>query len=136
MELRDDRAWLLRSRFNPHPIAGTLAIADGEITFRIDDDEIAEDSLEWLDERLGIAVRDRLEREGSVVAFSYPLEDCEVSWPITGGGGTMVVVSAERRWVVSCEERSGGSIAGTLAMVWGRRRARDWKRALAETQSA
>lgn len=135
MGIDDDRAWLLRSRFNPHPIAGSLVIAAGEISFRVDDGEIDAESIAWLEARVksdGVAAR--LASGESVLAFSNAIGECEVTWPITGGGGTMVVETPERRWVVSVEGRTCGPFQSAIGLVSARRRAREWKRALAETE--
>jgi hypothetical protein len=132
VEIREDQAWLLRSRFNRFPIAGELALTNGEIKFTLDGD-VQEESLKWLEELLDReGLRKALEAGEEVVAFSYPLDSCEVAWPITGGGATMIVRAPGRRWVVSNDHPSGGAISQTLSLVSGRRKAKEWKKALAE----
>ena len=133
MDLREDQAWLLRSRVNPLPISGALALEDGRLRFTLADDA-GEASLGWLEEELGLeGIRARLLDGETIVAFDHPLADCVVTWPITGGGAVMLVRAPDRKWVVSYDYPSGGRIANTLGMISGRRRAREWKRALAES---
>lgn len=131
MEIREDKAWLLRSRFNPLPIPGALSLSESQISFTLDEAPSG-DSLEWLSQRLP---PERLEAPaepgGKMVAFEYPLSACEVTWPITGGGSTMIVQAPGRRWVISYDEPPGGAIANTLSMISGRRKAREWKKVLA-----
>ena len=133
MDLREDKAWLLQSRINPFPISGALALEGGRISFRLDA-EAAGASLGWLEKELGTdGIAALLGAGESVVAFDYALDDCVVSWPITGGGAMMIVrTPGGRKWVVSYDYPSGGSIHQTMTLFSGRRRAKEWKKALAE----
>lgn len=132
MELREDQAWLFRSRVNPLPVAGSLALEEGRLRFTLDP-EAGEASLGWLEEALGIdAIKERLVAGETIVAFEHPLAECVVTWPITGGGALMLVRAPERKWVVSYEYPAAGRISTPIGLVAGRRRAREWKRALAE----
>jgi hypothetical protein len=54
-----------------------------------------------------------------------------ISWPLTGGA-QMVVEAPERRWIVSHDPPPGGRIGQALNLFSARRKAREWKRALAE----
>lgn len=133
MELREDQAWLLQSRVSPLPIEGALALADGRLRFTLDD-SASEAAVGWLEAALGIdGIKARLQGGETIVAFDHPLADCVVTWPITGGGSLMLIRAPERKWVVSYDYPSGGAISNTLTMISGRRRAREWKKALAES---
>ena len=133
MDIREDKAWLLQSRINPFPVSGALALDGGRISFTLDADA-GEQSLDWLEQELGVEDIGTLLGTGqSVVAFDYALDDCAVSWPITGGGAMMIVrTPGGRKWVVSYDYPSGGSIAQKMSLLTGRSRAREWKKALAE----
>lgn len=133
MELREDQAWLFRSRVTPFPVSGSLTLEDGRLRFTLDQ-EAGEASLGWLEEALGIdAIKERLLDGETIVAFDHPLEDCVVTWPITGGGSQMLVRAPDRKWVVSYDYPAAGRISHPLGMISGRRKARDWKRALADS---
>jgi hypothetical protein len=135
VEIREDKAWLLKSRFNPFPISGALALSSDEISFTLDADA-AEASLGWLEKLLGRGSLDsKIEAGEEVVAFSYPLDGCEVTWPITGGGAMMIVQAPSRRWVVSYDYPSGGAISQTFSLMSGRRKAKEWKKALSEAEA-
>ena len=133
MDLREDKAWLLQSRINPFPISGALALEGGRISFVLDQDA-GDAALGWLEKELeddGLA--ERIRSGDKIVAFDYSLEDCAVSWPITGGGAMMIVrTPGGRKWVVSYDYPSGGSIHQTMSLLTGRSRAKEWKKALAE----
>ena len=133
VNLREDKAWLLQSRINPFPISGALALAGGRISFVLDEDA-GDASLGWLEKELGVEdIVSQLGAGEQVVAFDYSLEDCAISWPITGGGAMMIVrTPGGRKWVVSYDYPSGGSIHQTMSLLTGRRKAKEWKKALAE----
>lgn len=133
MDVREDKAWLLQSRINPFPISGALSLEGGRISFSLDADA-AEAALDWLEKELGADdLKATLAGGEEIVAFDYDLDECAVSWPITGGGAIMhVQAPGGRKWVVSYDYPSGGSIAQTMSMITGRRKAREWKKALAE----
>lgn len=123
MEAREDQAWLHRSRFNPHPVPGILRLAHGELSFSVDDDAPAEDA-EWL--------------EGRAVAFSHPLDDCAITWPVTGGGTMMVIDAPSRKWFISYDRPSSlpaVPLLQTVSMLSGRTLARQWKKALAAAEA-
>ena len=129
MEAREDRAWLLRNRFNPFPISGLLSLAEDVITFRLDDDA-AEATLGWLEDETGLEdIAMRIEAGEEVVAFSLPLADCSVSWPITGGP-MMLIEGPTRKWVISYDHPVGGAVVQTFNLMSGRGKARAWKKAL------
>lgn len=131
MDIREDKAWLLRSRFNPSPVSGVLDVRDGQISFVLDE-AAAETQLEWVESALATdGLRDRLGAGEEVVVFRCDLADCHVTWPITGGGSTMVVGTPDRRWVITPDIPSGGAVMQTLGAISGRSRARQWKMALA-----
>ena len=76
MDGREDRAWLLRNRFNPFPISGTLALAGQTVTFTLDG-EAADASLGWLEAELGEDdLKAKVEAGEEVVAFSVALGEC------------------------------------------------------------
>jgi len=130
-EIREESAWLLRSRVSPFPIAGELELADGRITFTLDR-AAADSRLDWLEEQLGSGgLKDRLETGERVVVFSHALTDCTISWPLTGGA-QMFVDAPDRRWIVSHDQPTGGRFAQTLNLLSTRYKAREWKQALAE----
>jgi hypothetical protein len=133
VDIREDKAWLLQSRINPFPISGALVLDDGRISFTLDEDA-GDAALEWLEKELELQdIAGRLGAGETVVAFDYALDDCAVSWPITGGGAMMIVrTPGGRKWVVSYDYPSGGSIAQTMSLLTGRRKAREWKKLLAE----
>ena len=134
MDVREDRAWLLRNRFSPFPIAGRISLTDGVITFTLDA-EAADASLGWLESALETdGLEERIRSGEEVVVFSAPLGESEVSWPITGGGAMMIVEEAGRRWVISHDYAVGGAVLQTLNIITGRGRARTWKRALAAAE--
>jgi hypothetical protein len=133
VDLREDQAWLLQSRINPFPISGSLSLGDGRISFVLDADA-GDTALGWLEKELvddGLTAR--IAAGERVVAFDYSLDDCSVSWPITGGGAMMIVrTPGGRKWVVSYDYPSGGSIQQTMSLFTGRSKAKEWKKALAE----
>lgn len=133
MDIREDKAWLLQSRINPFPVSGALTLEGGRISFSLDEDA-GEAALGWLEKELELDdIAARLRAGETVVAFDYSLDDCAVSWPITGGGAVMIVrTPGGRKWVVSYDFPSGGSLQQTMSLFSGRRRAREWKKALAE----
>lgn len=132
MELRENQAWLLRSRVSPLPIEGTLALADGRLRFTVDP-AAGEAALGWLEDALGIEdLRGLLLAGEPVVAFDHSLADCVITWPITGGGAVMLIRAPDRKWVISYEYPSGGTIASTLGAITSRRRVREWKKVLAD----
>lgn len=133
MDGREDRAWLLRNRFNPFPISGVLSLADDVITFRLDD-EAADATLGWLEAELGEDdLKDRIEAGEKIVAFSLSLADVEVSWPITGGP-MMLIDSPSRKWVVSYDHPVGGGMLQTLNLISGRGKLLAWKKAIASAE--
>lgn len=135
MNGREDRAWLLRNRFNPFPISGLLSLTDLVITFRRDD-AAADATLGWLEDELGVDdLKERIESREEVIAFSLPLAECEVSWPITGGP-MMLIDSPSRKWVVSYDHPVGGAVLQTFNLMTGRGKAKAWKKALAQTEAA
>jgi len=131
LEIREERAWLLRSRINPVPVPGVLSLTDGRIRFEVSPDADPQ-SLGWLERELGVhGIAERLRSGEPVFAFDHPIGECAVSWPLTGGGSMMVVrAPTGRKWVVSGEEP--GRVSRPAATRPARRRARDWKRALAD----
>jgi hypothetical protein len=133
VDIREDKAWLLQSRINPFPVSGALSLGDGRISFALDDDA-GEASVGWLEKELGMEdIAGRVRSGETVVAFDYALDDCVVTWPITGGGAMMIVrTPSGRKWVVSYDYPSGGSISQTMSLLAGRSKAREWKKALAE----
>ena len=133
MDIREDKAWLLQSRINPFPVSGALSLGDGRIAFTLDEDAGA-GSIGWLEKEPGLEdIASRLRAGETVVAFDYALDDCAVTWPITGGGAMMIVrTPGGRKWVVSYDYPSGGSISQTMSLFTGRTKAREWKKALAE----
>jgi hypothetical protein len=134
VSIREENAWLLQSRINPLPISGTLELADGRISFTLDS-EAAQAKLDWLEETLGVHdLSARLGAGDPMVAFDYGLDECSVSWPLTGGGAVMYVQAFERKWVVTYDdpEDRGSRFSQPLAMSSGRGRAKEWKKALAE----
>jgi len=137
IEAREDKAWLLRNRFNPFPISGLLALESRIISFRLDADA-AEATLGWLEEELGAEeLAERIEGGEEIVAFSLPLDECVVTWPITGGA-MMLIEGPTRKWVVSYDHPVGGAVLQTFNLMSGRGKARAWKKALsaAEAQDA
>ena len=133
MDARDDKAWLLRNRFNPFPISGSLSLSEDVISFRLDE-EAAEATLGWLEDELGIEdISKRLEAGEEVVAFSLPLAECAVSWPITGGP-MMLIGGPTRKWVVSYDHPVGGAFVQTFNLMSGRGKAKAWKKALAAAE--
>lgn len=133
MDIREDQAWLLQNRINPFPVSGALTLEGGRISFTLDEDA-GEAALGWLEKELDSGdIAGRIRGGETVVAFDYALEDCAVSWPITGGGAMMIVrTPGGRKWVVSYDYPSGGSLHQTMTLLTGRRRAKEWKKALAE----
>ncbi len=133
MDIREDKAWLLQSRINPFPVSGALTLESGRISFTLDEDA-GEAALGWLEKELGLEdIAARIHGGETVMAFDYSLDDCAVSWPITGGGAMMIVrTPGGRKWVVSYDYPSGGSLHQTMTLFTGRSRAKEWKKALAE----
>ena len=137
MDIREDQAWLLQSRINPFPVAGSLSMENNRISFQLN--SMAEEaSLAWLEEELGIdSLKSTLQSGEQVVAFDYPLDGCAVTWPITGGGAMMIVQApGGRKWVVSYDYPSGSSFSQTFSLITGRKKAKQWKKALAEAEAA
>ncbi len=133
MEAREDKAWLLRNRFNPFPISGLLSLSEGVISFKLDADA-AEASLGWLEDELGAErLAERIELGDEILAFSLPLEECAVTWPITGGP-MMLIEGPTRKWVVSYDHPVGGAVLQTFNLMSGRGKARAWKKALAAAE--
>jgi hypothetical protein len=133
VEAREDRAWLLRNRFNPFPISGFLSLSEDVIAFRLDD-QAAEATLAWLEDELGTKdIAERVKAGEEVIAFSLSLADCIVSWPITGGP-MMLIHGPTRKWVVSYDHPVGGAVLQTFNLMAGRGKARAWKKALAAAE--
>ena len=133
MGAREDQAWLLRNRFNPFPVSGVLALNEGVISFRLDEDA-AEATLGWLEEELEIDdIKSRIEAGDEIVVFSIPLDECSVSWPITGGP-MMLIDGPGRKWVVSYDHPVGGAVIQTFNLMSGRGMAKAWKKALAAAE--
>jgi hypothetical protein len=135
VEIREDQAWLLQSRINPLPVAGSLVMENNRISFRLN--SMAEEaSLGWLQDELGIAdIKATLQGGEQVIAFDYPLDGCAVTWPITGGGAVMIVQApGGRKWVVSYDY-PGTSLSQTFSLFTGRKKARRWKLALADAEA-
>jgi hypothetical protein len=135
--IREERAWILQNRINPLPVCGALELRDARISFTLGADAV-QAPLGWLEEQLGVDdLRATLEAGDEVVAFDYPLDACKVSWPLTGGGATMFVETSERKWVISYEQPAGGSrFSQSLPVMSGRKRAREWKLALARAYAS
>jgi hypothetical protein len=130
-EIREESAWLLRSRVSPFPISGELELTGGRISFTLDP-TAAESRLGWLEAELGSdGLKGRLETGERVVVFSHALADCAISWPLTGGA-QMFVDAPDHRWIVSHDQPAGGRFAQTLNLFSARHRAMEWKQALAE----
>ena len=128
---------MLQSRINPLAISGALELRDGRISFTLDA-EAAHASLDWLEETLGVHdLSDRLAAGDEIVAFDYGLDECSVSWPLTGGGAVMYVQAFERKWVVTYDDPGdrGSRFSQPLAMSSGRGRAKEWKKALARADA-
>lgn len=133
MASREDRAWLLRNRFNPFPISGLLSLFDEVISFKLDE-EAAEATLGWLEDEIGIEdIKEKIEAGEEVVAFSIPIDECSVSWPITGGP-MMLIDGPTRKWVVSYDHPVGGAFVQTFNLMSGRGKAKAWKKALAAVE--
>ena len=135
MDAREDKAWLLRNRFNPFPISGLLSLNGQIISFRLDSDA-AEATLGWLEDELESEdLKGRIEGGEEVVAFALSLTECPVTWPITGGA-MMVIEGPSRKWVVSYDHPVGGAVLQTFNLMSGRGMARAWKKALAAAEAA
>jgi hypothetical protein len=134
--IREDQAWLLESRINPFPISGVLELRDGRLSFTLNP-MAAEASLGWLEEELGAPdLKSKIEAGEKVVAFDYPLASREVSWPLTGGGAMMFIEGSDRKWVVSYDYPSAGAVSQTMSLLSGRKKAKEWKKALAQAEAA
>jgi hypothetical protein len=135
LDIREDKAWLLQSRINPFPVSGALALINGRISFVLDA-MAAEAALGWLEQQLETEdLKKQIEAGEKITAFDHSLEDCQVSWPLTGGGSQMLVKAPERKWVVSYDYPSGGAISNTMTLISGRKKAKEWKKALAEAEN-
>ncbi len=135
MKVREDHAWLLKSRVNPLPVPGSLSLSDTRITFTITG-SATDAPLDWLESMPGLdGVGQRVQAGQEVVVFECELADCAVTWPITGGGGIMIVRTPAQKWVLSYEHPTGRARHPAFSLISGRRRARDWKQALAELES-
>jgi hypothetical protein len=129
--LREDRVWLLQSRINPFGLAGSLTLDDGRLRFILDE-TAAGDPLTWLERQLGEDdLAGRIEAGEEIVAFDLELSGCEVSWPVTGGGATMLVKALDRTWVISYDVPTAKKLSSAVWVLSGRRKARAWKAALA-----
>ncbi len=78
-------------------------------------------------------IKDQIEDGKEVIAFSIPLDECSVSWPITGGP-MMVIDGPGRKWVVSYDHPVGGAVLQTFNLMSGRGKAKAWKKALAAAE--
>ena len=106
---------------------------DDVISFTLDE-EAAEATLGWLEEETGIEdIKEKIEAGEDVVAFSIPIEECFVSWPITGGP-MMLIEGPTRKWVVSYDHPVGGAFVQTFNLMSGRGKAKAWKKALATVE--
>ena len=112
---------------------GFARALDDVISFTLDE-EAAEATLGWLEEETGIEdIKEKIEAGEDVVAFSIPIEECFVSWPITGGP-MMLIEGPTRKWVVSYDHPVGGAFVQTFNLMSGRGKAKAWKKALATVQ--
>ncbi len=135
MASREDRAWLLRNRFNPFPISGVLSLSGQTISFSLDA-EAAGATLGWLEDELETQdLQGRIEAGEKVIAFSLSLADCPVTWPVTGGP-MMVIEGPTRKWVVAYDHPVGGAVLQTFNLMSGRGKAKAWKKALAKAEAA
>jgi hypothetical protein len=133
--IREEQAWMLQSRINPFPIPGALELGDGRISFTLTA-MAAEASLGWLEKELGEPdLKSKIEAGESVVAFDAPLSESKVSWPLTGGGATMIIENGGRKWVVSYDYPSGGAVSQLMSISSGRKKAKEWKKALADASA-
>jgi hypothetical protein len=127
-----EAAWLLKSKVNPFPVAGELALRNGRLSFTLG--ALAADAvLGWVEEATQQPdLKSRLSAGESVTVFDYATSDAKVSWPKLYGGSWMQVESNDggRTWLVSMDYPSGGSISQTMSIFSGRKKGKAWKAAL------
>src|SRR4051812_34877013 len=127
-----EQAWLLKSKVNPFPVAGTLALHDGRLSYTLG--ELAGEAvLAWVEEATGETnLAERLKSGEQVVLFDHAAGDLETSWPKLYGGSWLEVKDPQgRTWIIAMDYPSGGSISQTMSIFSGRKKGKVWKQALA-----
>ena len=127
-----ETAWALRNRLNPFPVGGILAWDGATLTFTLGA-LAGEARLGWVEDRLGIeGLPDRLKGGEEVTVVSVPEAALEVSWPAMFAGSALEITDqGGRKWLVSLDYPSGGSISKSVSLFTGRKKGKAWKKALA-----
>jgi hypothetical protein len=130
-ELREERAYLLKSRMNPFPVRGELELTSTKLRFTLGT-MAGEAVVGWLEEELSDPdLKQRLRAGEAIVAFELDRDSLQVSWPKQFmGAGIKVATPGGREWLVSLVYPSNQyyTLYKTLT---GRSRFKQWKRALA-----
>jgi hypothetical protein len=127
-----EQAWLLKSKVNPFPVGGQMALSGGRFTFTLE--ALAKDAvLGWVEEATGeIGLKDRLSAGEQVRIIDRARDEIEVTWPKLYAGSALQVreLATDRTWIISIDYPSGGSIGQTISLFTGRKKGKAWKAAL------
>ena len=75
---------------------------------------------------------ERLKSGEHIEAFRIARSDLKVTWPKMMGGAALEAAELHgKSWLVAIEYPSGGPVAQTINLISGRRKAKQWKLALA-----
>lgn len=127
-----EQAWLLKSKVNPFPVGGEMALRDGRFTFTLG--TIAGEAfLGWVEEATGEAdLQGRLRGGESARIVDAARDEIEVAWPKLYAGSALEVTEKAngRKWIIAIDYPSGGSISQTISLFSGRTKGKAWKAAL------
>jgi hypothetical protein len=129
-------SYLLQNQFNPFPVAGRLALDNGQLRFTLSE-KAAGASLGWLEKALGQdGLKQRIEAGEQPVVFEVAVTGRKFAWPKMLGGYAMKFEDEKRTWIVSLNYPSGGAIWQLLNVVNSKGTTKPWKEALAAAGAA
>jgi hypothetical protein len=128
----NEQAWLLKSKVNPFPVPAQMTLKDGRFTITLG--TMAGDAVVgWIEEETGETnLAERLKGGEEVRILDRARDEIDVSWPKLYAGSALEVKEKanDRKWIISIDYPSGGSIAQTLSLFSGRKKGKAWKAAL------
>jgi hypothetical protein len=124
--------WLIKSRTNPFPVAGEMALADGKVSVAITGGKDCVASMRtYLEEQTGtVGLADRLANGERITVLEFAPADAKVSFPKTAGGYIAKVEVHDATWYVALAYPAGGALTNVMSMSKGRKLAKQWKAAL------
>src|SRR4051812_43779471 len=115
--------WLIKSRTNPFPVAGEMALADGTVMVTVTGGKGCVGSMRsYLEEQTGTpGLADRLEAGEAVTVLEFAPAEASVSFPKTAGGYIAKVEVHDKTWYVALAYPSGGALMNVMSMSKGRK---------------